>query len=68
MPRSKARAIEYNSGLVRKPIISFAPTFVNTFDFHIVFILGYLFLGEMPSFNSLLGAAITLTGIAMVLI
>jgi drug/metabolite transporter (DMT)-like permease len=31
-------------------------------------ILGYLFLGEIPSFNSLLGAAITLAGIAMVLI
>ena len=31
-------------------------------------ILSYLFLGEVPSFNSLLGAAITLTGIATVLI
>ena len=31
-------------------------------------ILGYLLLGEVPSFNSLLGAAITLIGIAMVLI
>ena len=31
-------------------------------------ILGYLLLGEVPTFNSLLGAAITLIGIAMVLI
>jgi len=31
-------------------------------------ILGYLLSGEVPSFNSLLGAAIALTGIAMVLI
>ncbi len=31
-------------------------------------ILGYLFLGEVPSLNSLLGAAITLAGIAMALI
>jgi drug/metabolite transporter (DMT)-like permease len=31
-------------------------------------ILGSLLLGEVPSFNSVLGAAITLTGVAMVLI
>jgi hypothetical protein len=31
-------------------------------------ILGYLLLGEVPGFHSLLEAAITLTGIAMVLI
>jgi len=31
-------------------------------------ILGYLLLGEVASFHSLLGAAMTLTGIAMVLI
>jgi len=46
-------------------------TYVNLFATQEVtggIILGYLLLGEVPSFNSLLGAAITLTGIAMVLI
>jgi len=46
-------------------------TYVNLFATQEVtggIILGYLFLGEVPSFNSLLGAAITLAGIAMVLI
>ena len=31
-------------------------------------ILGYLLLGEVPGFNSVLGVAITLTGVPMVLI
>ena len=57
--------------LTQKQIAQDNATYVNLIATQEVtggIILGYLLLGEVPSFNSLLGAAITLTGIAMVLI